>query len=51
MAPYKAGAFYKRELPSLLFALNSLDDIETIIIDGYVWLERAKNIWTWNVSI
>ena len=42
IAPYKAGAFYKRELPPLLFALNSLDDIETIIIDGYVWLEEPK---------
>jgi deoxyribonuclease V len=42
IAPYEAGAFYKRELPSLLFALNSLDDIETIIIDGYIWLEEPK---------
>ncbi len=44
IAPYEAGAFYKRELPSLLFALNSLDDIETIIIDGYVWLEEPKRL-------
>ncbi|HIP29308.1 MAG TPA: endonuclease V [Sulfurospirillum arcachonense] len=36
--PYEAGAFYKRELPCLLEALKDLDDIECVIVDGYVWL-------------
>ncbi len=41
--PYEAGAFYKRKLPCLISALSGLDDIEAIIIDGYVWLENPKN--------
>ncbi len=36
--PYQAGSFYKRELPCLLVALEGLEDIECIIVDGYVWL-------------
>ncbi len=36
--PYQAGFFYKRELPCLLEALKDLDNIECIVVDGYVWL-------------
>jgi len=37
--PYVSGEFYKRELPCLLEALKDLDDIELIIVDGYVWCQ------------
>ena len=40
--PYEAGSFYKRELPCLLEALKDLDDIECVVIDGYVWLGDAS---------
>ena len=36
--PYEAGSFYKRELPCLLEALENLEDIECVVVDGYVWL-------------
>jgi len=36
--PYEAGSFYKRELPCLLEALKDLDNIECVVVDGYVWL-------------
>ena len=37
--PYVPGEFYQRELPCLLEALKGLDDIEYIVVDGYVWLD------------
>lgn len=41
-AEYKPGELYKRELPCIMQCLNNLniDTIETIIIDGYVWLSE-----------
>jgi deoxyribonuclease V len=37
--PYEPGSFYKRELPCLLKLLEPVKDrVETIIVDGYVWL-------------
>ena len=37
--PYEPGSFYKRELPCLLKLLELVKDrVETIIVDGYVWL-------------
>ena len=40
VAPYQPGEFYKRELPCLLKAIEQLDQHpDTIIIDGYVWLD------------
>ncbi len=37
--PYTPGQFYKRELPCILAIVEKLDtQIETIVIDGYVWL-------------
>jgi deoxyribonuclease V len=53
VAPYEPGAFYKRELPCLLrildvvtgrfpMALAGWDDIDAIVIDGYVDLADGK---------
>ncbi len=37
---YEPGAFHKRELPLLLSIISEFDQpIETIVIDGYVWLD------------
>jgi deoxyribonuclease V len=37
--PYESGSFYKRELPCLLRLLKPLKDlVDTVIVDGYVWL-------------
>jgi len=41
--PYEAGSFYKRELPCLLTALKEVDNIESVVIDGYVWLEKEEH--------
>ncbi|MBX7227055.1 MAG: endonuclease V [Chitinophagales bacterium] len=40
---YEPGAFYKRELPCIVSLLRQvpLDDIEAIIIDGFVVLDDA----------
>lgn len=44
IADYESGSFYKRELPCILGLLESLDlsEIDTIIIDGYVYLNEHK---------
>src|SRR6187402_1532849 len=42
--PYEPGAFFKRELPCLLAVLQNLPPIETIIIDGYVWLDERPGL-------
>lgn len=41
IAAYTPGEFYKRELPCILSLLKTIDrnDIETIIIDGFVYLD------------
>ena len=41
VAPYVPGQFYQRELPCIKALLNSisLDDVATIVIDGYVLLD------------
>ncbi|REE08150.1 endonuclease V [Winogradskyella pacifica] len=40
--PYEPGSFYKRELPCILSLLKqvNLDEVELIIVDGYVILEE-----------
>ncbi|MFO0876990.1 MAG: endonuclease V [Gemmataceae bacterium] len=38
--PYVPGQFYRRELPCLLAVLEQIfEPLETVVIDGYVWLE------------
>lgn len=41
-AEYKPGELYKRELPCIMQCLANLniDTIETIIVDGFVWLSE-----------
>jgi deoxyribonuclease V len=41
---YESGNFYKRELPCLIQLLEDIDlkKINTIIVDGYVFLDDAK---------
>ncbi len=42
VAPYEPGQFYRRELPCLLAAIGQLKvQPETIIVDGFVWLDGA----------
>lgn len=41
--PYESGKFYKRELPCILELLDIIkEDIELIIIDGYVHVDTDK---------
>lgn len=42
VAPYEPGAFYKRELPCILTALQQiqLSLIDAIVVDGYVFLDQ-----------
>ena len=44
IADYEPGKFYLRELPCILESLNQydLDKMDTIIIDGFVWLNSEK---------
>ena len=44
IADYESGKFYLRELPCILESLNQydLDEVDTIIIDGFVWLNSEK---------
>lgn len=45
-AEYKPGELYKRELPCIMQCLKmlDLDDVDTIIVDGFVWLsENGKD--------
>src|SRR5690348_2700736 len=38
---YVPGEFYRRELPALLRVLKQVrDPLASVVIDGYVWLER-----------
>ncbi|HEY7427293.1 MAG TPA: endonuclease V [Gemmataceae bacterium] len=41
--PYQPGQFYRRELPCLLSVLSTVTEpLETIVVDGYVWLTDEK---------
>ena len=43
VAPYQPGAFYRRELPCIEAALESLCVVpEILVIDGYVWLGQGR---------
>jgi len=41
---YEAGSFYKRELPCIqeLLKLTNINQIHTIVVDGYVYLNNEK---------
>jgi exodeoxyribonuclease-5/deoxyribonuclease V len=43
---YKSGEFYKRELPCILSLLDkiSIQNIEAIIVDGYVYLDDNQKL-------
>jgi len=41
--PYVSGKFFERELPCLMEALKELDDIELVVVDGYVWLDEPSH--------
>ena len=41
--PYVSGKFFERELPCLMEALKGLDDIELVVVDGYVWLDEPTH--------
>lgn len=44
-APYRAGEFYLRELPPILAVLQRVKiQIETIVVDGYVWLNGKRGL-------
>jgi len=40
--PYQSGRFFIRELPCLLAVLRVLPPVQTVLIDGYVWLEKNR---------
>lgn len=41
-APYIPGQFYLREMPWIIRILETLMDVELIVIDGYVWLAKDR---------
>lgn len=45
VADYKSGEFYKRELPCILKLLEEHQlEPDTIILDGYVWLDGVSKL-------
>jgi deoxyribonuclease V len=40
--PYQSGQFFIRELPCLLSVLRGLPEVQVVLIDGYVWVEKAR---------
>lgn len=44
IAPYQSGEFYLRELPCIMSLLQkiNLNNVDTIIVDGYVYLNDGK---------
>jgi deoxyribonuclease V len=41
-ADYEPGAFYRRELPILLELVAAAGPVETVVVDGYVWLDGGR---------
>jgi deoxyribonuclease V len=41
VAPYQPGEFYRRELPPMRAVLGRADNLDLLIIDGYVTLDPA----------
>jgi len=48
-APYQPGAFYERELPYLLAALERMPVLDVIVVDGYVWLAPDQPGLGWHL--
>jgi deoxyribonuclease V len=42
VAPYEPGRFYLRELPVLRAVLAAIDDLELLVVDGYVDLAPGR---------
>lgn len=40
--PYQPGQFFRRELPCLLAVLEHCPELDTIVVDGHVWLAEGK---------
>ena len=50
--PYEPGSFYKRELPCLLKLLQAVkQQVETIVVDGYVWLGPGRQAGAWRSPV
>jgi deoxyribonuclease V len=41
---YEAGQFFRRELPCLLAVLQKMPRVQTVIVDGYVWLDGPSKL-------
>jgi deoxyribonuclease V len=39
--PYRAGRFFERELPAIRAVLAETDDVDLLIVDGYVHLDAT----------
>jgi deoxyribonuclease V len=41
VAPYEPGSFFRRELPATRMVLDGVEDLDLLIVDGYVDLDPA----------
>lgn len=48
-AEYTPGAFYERELPYLLEALDRMPPLEAVLVDAYVWLAPDRPGLGWHL--
>jgi deoxyribonuclease V len=48
-AAYQPGAFYTRELPYLLEALERMPELDAIVVDAYVWLGPDRPGLGWHL--
>ena len=48
-APYQPGAFFERELPYVLAALDRMPPLDLVIVDGYVWLGADRPGFGWHL--
>jgi deoxyribonuclease V len=48
-APYQPGAFFERELPYVLAVLDRMPALDTVIVDGYVWLGPDRPGLGWHL--
>jgi deoxyribonuclease V len=47
--PYEPGAFYRRELPYVLGALERMPALDVIVVDAYVWLAPDEPGLGWHL--